>query len=159
MALKLLIIRKSLNGSYFGVLGGAMKNRILISGLLGILLFAYDAASAADRQFSVFVSIPIKNELTDHVRSTVTRELQKLPDIKLVDELLHEKGQYVISIVALPFKLPGGDTVGIALSYVFQDCDKIMHGVLTGFPDDLENLSEVLVSICYFKLVEPNRRE
>ena len=134
-----------------------MKNRSLILGLLGILLFACDAANAADRQFSVFVSVPIKNELTDYVKSTVTRELQGFPDIRLVDQLVHGKGQYVISIVALPFKLPGGDTVGIALSYVFQDCDKIMHGVLTGLPDDLENLSEVLVSIFNFKLVEPNR--
>ena len=135
-----------------------MKNRNLILGLLGILLFACDAANAADRQFSVFVSVPIKNELTDQVKSFVTRELQELPDIKLVDNLSHEKDHYVISIVALPFKLPGGDIVGVALSYVFQDCDKIMHGVLTGLPDDLENLSELLVSIFNFKLVEPNRR-
>jgi len=134
-----------------------MKNRNLILGLLGILLFACDAANAADRQFSVFVSVPIKNELTDQVKSFVTRELQELPDIKLVDNLSHEKDHYVISIVALPFKLPGGDIVGVALSYVFQDCDKIMHGVLTGLPDDLENLSELLVSIFNFKLVEPNR--
>ena len=134
-----------------------MKNRSLVLGLLGILLFACDATNAADRQFSVFVSVPIKNELTDQVKSFVTRELQELPDIKLVDNLSHEKDHYVISIVALPFKLPGGDIVGIALSYVFQDCDKIMHGVLTGLPDDLENLSELLVSIFNFKLLEPNR--
>ena len=134
-----------------------MKNRSLVLGLLGILLFACGPANAADTQFSVFVSVPIKNELTDHVKRFVTRELQELPDIRLVDQLLLGKGQYVISIVALPFKLPGGDTVGIALSYVFQDCDKIMHGVLTGLPDDLENLSELLVSIFNFKLVEPNR--
>ena len=135
-----------------------MKNRNLILGLLGILLFACDAANAADRQFSVFVSVPIKNELTDQVKSFVTRELQELPDIKLVDNLSHEKDHYVISIVALPFRLPGGDTVGIALSYVFQDNDKIVHGVLTGLPDDLENLSELLVSIFDFKYLEPKRR-
>ena len=135
-----------------------MKNRNLILGLLGILLFACDAANAADRQFSVFVSVPIKNELTDQVKSFVTRELQELPDIKLVDNLSHEKDHYVISIVALPFKLTGGDIVGVALSYVFEDDHQIVHGVLTGSPDDLENLSELLVSIFNFKLLEPNRR-
>ena len=135
-----------------------MKNRNLILGLLGILLFPYNVVNAVERQFPVLVSVPIKNELTDQVKSFVTRELQELPDIKLVDNLSHEKDHYVISIVALPFKLPGGDIVGVALSYVFQDCDKIMHGVLTGLPDDLENLSELLVSIFNFRLVEPNRR-
>ena len=134
-----------------------MKNRSLILGLLGILLLAYDVANAADRQFLIFVSVPIKNKLTDHVRSFVTGELQGFPGIKLIDKLLHEKGHYVISTVALPFKLPSGVTVGVILSYVFQDSDQIMQGVLTGFPDDLENVSELLVSIFYFKLVEPNR--
>ena len=157
MALKLLIIQKSLNGSYLGVLGAAMKNRILISGLLCILLFACDAANAADRQFSVFLSVPIKNELTDHVKSFVTRELQELPDIKLVDQLSHEKGHYIISIVAVPFKLPSRVPIGAVLSYVFQDSDQIVHGVLTGLPDDLEKLSELLVSIFDFKYLEPNR--
>ena len=135
-----------------------MKNRSLILGLLGILLFACDAASAADRQFSVFVDVPVKNDLTDHVKSFVTRELQELPDIKLVDQLSHEKGHYIISIVAVPFRLPGGDTVGVALSYVFEDDHQIVHGVLTGSTDDLEILSEQLVSIFDFKYLEPNRR-
>jgi hypothetical protein len=135
-----------------------MRNRSLVLGLLGILLLACDAANAADRQISVFVSAPIKNELTDQVKSIVTRELQNIPGIKLVDKLLHGKGQYVISIVAVPFKLPSRVPVGVALSYVFQDSDQIVHGVLTGSPDDLENLCEELVSSFDIRLAAPNRR-
>ena len=136
-----------------------MKNRNLILGLLSILLFACDAADAADTEVSVFLSVPIKNELTDQVKSVVTRELQKLPDIKLEDNLLLESGHYVISIVALPFKLPSRATVGVVLSYVFQDNHQTVHGVLTGTPDDLVNLCERLASIFDFKFLEPNRRK
>ena len=135
-----------------------MKSRSLILGLLGILLLACDGTNAADRQCSVFVSVPIKNELTDRVKSLVSRKLQKLPDIKLVDKSLHGQGQYVISIVAVPFRLPSRVAVGVALSYVFQDSDQIVHGVLTGSPDDLENLCEELVSSFDIRLAAPNRR-
>jgi len=135
-----------------------MKSRSLILGLLGILLFSCDAANTADRQFSVFVSIPIQNELTDHVKSIVTTELQKLPGIKLVDKMVNRNGQSVFSVVAVPFKLPSRVAVGVVLSYVFQNSDQIVHGVLTGSADDLENLCEELVSIFDIRLVDPNRR-
>jgi hypothetical protein len=134
-----------------------MKNRSLVLGLLGILLFGCNLAHAADRQFSVLVSVPIKNELTDRIKTFVTRELRELPDIKLVDNLSHEKGQYFISIVAVPLKLESNVTLGVALSYVFQDGDSIAHSVLTGSPDDLKNLCEELVSNFDITLVEPNR--
>lgn len=134
-----------------------MKNRILVLGLLGALLFICNAARAGDRQFSVYVSVPIKNELTDHVKSFLTRELLERQDIRLIDEISHEERHYVISIVALPFKLPSRVAVGVVLSYVFEDGHQIVHGVLTGAPDDLEILSERVVSIFDFKYLEPNR--
>jgi hypothetical protein len=134
-----------------------MKNKSLILGLLGILLFAWNAVNAADSRFPVLVSIPIKNELTDRVESIVTRELRELPDITLVDKSFHQKGRYLISIVAVPIKLPNGTTVGVALSYVFQADHCVVHSVLTGSPDDLKDLCESLVSNFDTTFVEPNR--
>ncbi len=134
-----------------------MKNRSLILGLLGILLLACGAASASERQFLVSVSVPIKNEFTDRVKSFVIGEFRELPDIKLVDNSSHENGQYLISIVAVPLKLESAGTVGVAVSYVFQDGDSIAHGVLTGSPDDLKGLCEALVSNFDIAFVEPNR--
>ena len=136
-----------------------MKKSSLVLGLLAILLFAYDLAIAVDRQFSVFVGVPIKNELTDTVKNISTRELQKLPDIKLADELSHENGQYVISIVAVPFKPPNHLAAGVVLSYVFQDGGQVVHGVLTGSFDDLEKLSELVVSIFDVSVLEPDRHK
>ncbi len=136
-----------------------MKSRNLVLGLLAILLFAYDSVNAANRHFSVFVSVPIKNELTDSVKNIVTRELQKLPDIKLADELPHGNDQYVISIVAVPFKPKSRVAAGVVLSYVFQGNGLVVHGVLTGSFDDLEKLSELVVSIFDVRMVEPNRHK
>ena len=136
-----------------------MKNRSLILGLLGILLFSCVAANATDRQFLVLVSVPIKNEFTDRVKSFVTREFRELPDIRLIDKSSHEKGQYYISIVAVPLKLESAVTVGVAVSYVFQEDDSIAHGVLTGAPDDLKDLCEALVLNFDITFVEPNRRK
>jgi len=56
-------------------------------------------------------------------------------------------------------KLPSRVAVGVVLSYVFQNSDQIVHGVLTGSPDDLENLCKQLVSICNFNFLESNRRK
>ena len=134
-----------------------MKNRSLILGLLGILLLACGVAHASDRQFLVLVSVPIKNEFTDRVKSFVTREFRELPDIKLVDKSSHENGQYLISIVAVPLELEGAGTIGVAVSYVFQDGDSIAHGVLTGALDDLKGLCEALVTNFYIAFVGPNR--
>jgi len=136
-----------------------MKKRNLILASLGILLFVCHAVNSADRQFSVFVSVPIKNELTDHVKKIVIRELQELPDIKLEDNLSLEEGHYVISIIAEPIKLPNRVAIGVAISYVFQDSQQIAHGLLTGSPEDLENLCEQLVPMFDFKFIEPNRRK
>ena len=136
-----------------------MKTSTLVLGLLTILLFAYDPAIATDRQFSVLVSVVVRNELTDTVKNIVTRELQKLPDIKLADELPHGNNQYVISIVAVPFKPRSRVAAGVVLSYVFQGNGLVVHGVLTGSFDDLEKLSELVVSIFDVRMLEPNRHK
>ncbi len=136
-----------------------MKNTRLIIGLLSIILFAYNAVNAADKQFSVLVSVPYENEFTGRVKSFVSRELRELPDVKLVDKLSRRKGEYFISIVAVPLKLASGATVGIAVSYVFQEGDWIGHNVLAGSPDDLKSLCEKIVSTFDIDLLEPSRHK
>ncbi len=128
-------------------------------GLLVTLLLACNAANAADRMFSVMVSVPVKNEFTDRVKSLITKELLKLPDVRLVSKLLNGKDQYRISVVAVPSNLESGVTIGIVVSHVFQDDDSISHSVLTGAPDDLEDLCEALVANFDTAFLEPERHK
>ena len=135
-----------------------MKFMRLVFGILFILVLIYNA-DAGEKQFSVLVNVPIKNELTDRVKSFVTRELRGFSDIKLVDQLEHKNRQYFISIVPVQIKLTNGVIVGVAVSYVFQDGERIMHHVLTGSPEALKTLCQELVSAFDTTIIEPNRKK
>lgn len=135
-----------------------MNYKFLFFVLLGIFLFAYNA-NASDRQFSVFFNVPTENELTDQVKSFISRELRELPDVKLVDKLVHnKKGQYFISVAAVPIKLKSpSETIGVAVSFVFKEGDWTAHNILTG--SDLKSLCEKIVSIFDTMTLEPKRQK
>jgi len=134
-----------------------MKNKCLIIVLLGIILFAYNA-NASDRQFSVLFNVSTENELTDRVKSFISRELRELPDVKIVDRLVREKGQYFISVAAVPIK-SSNITIGVAVSFLIQDGDRIMHDLLAGTKDDLKNICQNIVSSFDTTALEPSRQK
>jgi hypothetical protein len=135
-----------------------MKWRIMLVVSLS-LIFVSHSLDAKDRIFSVVFNVPLENELTDMVRSFVTRELRELPDVKLVEKIKHGTGQYFISVVPQQVKLTGGRVVGVVVSFVIQDGDNIMHDVLIGPSDNLKGLCEKVVSIFDVRALEPYRKK
>jgi len=134
-----------------------MKYNKLLFSLITILILTCNT-EAAHNQFKVQFVIPVGNELTDQVKSYVTRELRGLHDVELIGKD-PDLTAYHISIYPISLKLSNGITTGVAISYVFEKDGLIEHVVLSGPPEQLKTLCENIIARFDTNWLEPKRHK
>ena len=110
------------------------------------------------KNFKVQFIVPAVNELTDQVKSYVTRELRSLHDVELV-ERDPNLDSFLISIYPIAVKLSNGINAGIVVSFVFMKGELIHHAVVMGSPDDLKVMCESIIAHFDTQWLEPRRHK
>jgi hypothetical protein len=119
-----------------------MNKLIKLAILVGVFL-AVSLADAGQRKFTVLVTVvPAYTTFNEEVESYLKRELRGLSDVTIVEK----NGDFFISVVAAPLK-QNDQATGIALSYVFQHNDFILHNVDIGQRSNLKNMCERVVAL------------
>jgi hypothetical protein len=134
-----------------------MKYKQLLFSLITMLILTCNA-EAANNQFKVQFVVAVGNELTDQVKSYVTRELRGLPDVKIIHKD-PDLTAYHISIFPISVKLSNGITTVVAISYVFEKDGLIEHVVLSGPPEQLKTLCEEIIARFDKNWLEPKRHK
>ena len=132
-----------------------MKYKDVIFGLLSIFVLTFNA-EAGGKEFKVQFVVPASNEVTDRVKSYITRELRALHDVEMVEKDPN-LNFYHVSVYPISLKLANGMTWAVAISYVFEKDGMVDHCVLSGPLDMLKTLCENIVARFDTKWLEPKR--
>jgi hypothetical protein len=137
---------------------GERMRRLFIFAVLTTCLFI-SPATAEQKKIKVFVSVPPAfTQYTEEVESYLKRELRDLKDVELVNERVDKAGQFFISVIAAPIS-GDGISEGVALSYVLESVDLIVHNVNIGQKKELKNMCQQVIAVFDSKFLESYRKK
>ena len=125
------------------VLARGNSSNVIIFGLVLVgLLFLPSSLFGQSKRFTVLITVPpVFGEFDDEAKSYLKRELRELADLSLVEK----NADFFISVIPVPIKV-GGRITGIAVSYVFEKGDIILHNVKIGSPDSLKTMCQKVIA-------------